>query len=1308
MTYLFEVNSDEPLMRKNYYIKATDGEIWAIENLLHDVNVTGTANTKYRGLKTITTDSIAPGNYRLRETGRGGGIETYNMLTGTKYNAAVDFTDSDNYWNNYNAAYDEIATDAHYGAEVTYDYYFDRFNRNSFDNNGAKIRSYVHYRKNYVNAFWNGSVMTYGDGNGTSWAPLTSIDICGHEVSHAVTTNSAGLIYSYESGALNESFSDIFGNAIEYYADSLVFSWKMGEDIMSSGTGLRNMSNPNLRGDPDTYKGTYWKTGSGDNGGVHTNSGVQNYWFYLLSQGKAGTNDNGDAFDVDSLGIHKAEQIAYRNLTVYLTKSSQYSDARYYGIRSAADLYGDCSHEMIVTTNAWHAVGVGDEYDSSEVVADFIADTLYCSVTEPVAFFNRSVNAKSYLWDFGDGTTSTLSNPIHRFSTQGYHSVELQAEGCYNSVYDTINKQNYIRFDSTRDICDGYFLRRNQRDSIHACHGFVYDNGAESRYIGLSRDTLTIEMNTSDSAFITFEEFSYENGYDSIYLYDGLNTDGRLIGGYTGTGLPNGGLPIRIDSGAFTITHFSDPFLEGSGFKAEFQAYRPALSLTTSGDTTICFGQEVTLYAKGVGGSEPDHSYRWNGISGDTSFIFSAKQDTVVYITFGDDCIEEYITDSIVITVLDSLQLAPISDTTICYLESISLTGSGSGGRSADYSFEWIPSATTGSTYTDAFRNDTTFQLSVSDGCSPLSDTIAINVFVRAPLSHIQSKDTSICQGTSAELELSAQGGLSTYTYSNSEGTTQGPQASHTFNVSPSSPGDYTYWVNYTDNCSVSNDTAFFNVTVLDSLQVDLGNDTSICDGSNFTLEAKTSGGKAGSLQYDWGTGYVSVSTLDISPTSVQTYYVSATDGCSTFEPTDSIEISLLQPLNVTVSGPDSACFGETINLQATITGGIASGYQYNWESGNSLVSDYDVRIDADRQVDIIVNDGCTVEPDTAFHQVFVREALSLTLPSDQSICSGKSYDITTIASGGIPSTHSISWDNGLGDGTQKTVSPLVNNRYVATLSDNCSDNATDTIEITVDPLPIVSFDILTNPGCSGLPIEFTNETTVGASSTFVWHFGDQNIGTRENETHRYSNEGQYTVKLVVTDENGCIDSLSKINELNIVPHPVANFTNTPNVATFFEPEFQFINLSAHATDYEWTFGDGGNSVNFGPVYSYSDTGYYTVRLVSSNDLGCSDTLVQMVEVEDVFVLHIPNTFTPNGDGTNDTYGIVSRGILEYNMQIFTKWGEKIWETKSALERWDGKYNNEPLQNGMYIYRAWGEAVDGTPFERSGGILIVR
>ncbi|MBI3234108.1 MAG: M4 family metallopeptidase, partial [Bacteroidetes bacterium] len=206
--------------------------------------------------------------FRLREAKRGNGIETYNLQKGTSYASAVDFTDTDTTWDNVNANYDEYATDAHFGSQMTYDFYKKSFNRNSIDNSGFKLKSYIHYSNNYVNAFWNGSYMTYGDGNGSTVYPLVSLDIAGHEITHGLTTKTANLTYSYESGALNESFSDIFGTAIEWYGDSSRFEWELGTKI---GLTIRSMANPKAKSQPDTYKGTNWYVGSADNGGVHTN-----------------------------------------------------------------------------------------------------------------------------------------------------------------------------------------------------------------------------------------------------------------------------------------------------------------------------------------------------------------------------------------------------------------------------------------------------------------------------------------------------------------------------------------------------------------------------------------------------------------------------------------------------------------------------------------------------------------------------------------------------------------------------------------------------------------------------------------------------------------------------------------------------------------------------------------------------------------------------------------------------------------------------------------------------------------------------
>jgi Zn-dependent metalloprotease len=354
LAYKFDIYAQDPVSRQLIFVDAATGNILGKREVIHETNATGTAQTAYSGSQTITTD-FTGSNYRLRETGRGGGINTYNLQTSTNYSTAIDFTDADNNWNNINAAKDEYATDAHWGTEMTYDYYFQKYGRNSIDNAGMALNSYLHYSVGYFNAFWDGSRMTYGDGSSLNGnRPLTALDVCGHEITHGVTQRTSNLVYSYESGAMNEGFSDIFGTAIEAFARPTNTDWLIGGDFYT----IRNMSNPNAFNHPDTYMGTYWYSGGGDNGGVHYNSGVLNYWFYLLTVGGSGVNDHNVSYNVSGIGMDKAAAIAYRLNTVYLVSTSQYYDARILGIMAAEDLYGIGSNEAVQTANSWTAVGL--------------------------------------------------------------------------------------------------------------------------------------------------------------------------------------------------------------------------------------------------------------------------------------------------------------------------------------------------------------------------------------------------------------------------------------------------------------------------------------------------------------------------------------------------------------------------------------------------------------------------------------------------------------------------------------------------------------------------------------------------------------------------------------------------------------------------------------------------------------------------------------------------------------------------------------------------------------------------------------
>ncbi|MBM3443331.1 MAG: hypothetical protein FJX89_11610, partial [Bacteroidetes bacterium] len=353
LAWKFDIYAQEPLYRAYVFIDARTGAFLEEHLLIHEANAPSSGTTLFNGTQTFTADLTA-GVYKLRATATSGGVETYSLNNGTSYTAATDVTSTTSLFTS-----DPTANQAHWGTEKTLAYYKAMHNRSSYNNQGAILRSYVHYSTKYVNAFWDGSRMTYGDGNGTSYRPLVSLDIVGHEITHGVTQYSANLVYRNESGALNESFSDIFGEAVENYAKGSN-DWLMGCDIGVNGCGaFRSMKNPNAYRHPDTYGGSYWYTGTDDNGGVHYNSGVQNKWFYILAMGESGTNDLGAAYSVAGIGLQKAAAIAYRNLAFFLTSSSTFAQARTGAIQAANDLYGAGSPEAVATTNAWYAVGVG-------------------------------------------------------------------------------------------------------------------------------------------------------------------------------------------------------------------------------------------------------------------------------------------------------------------------------------------------------------------------------------------------------------------------------------------------------------------------------------------------------------------------------------------------------------------------------------------------------------------------------------------------------------------------------------------------------------------------------------------------------------------------------------------------------------------------------------------------------------------------------------------------------------------------------------------------------------------------------------
>jgi Zn-dependent metalloprotease len=386
LTHTAKLESDERPRRMNYLVDANSGELLRSFNQMGGIELPrastptppgtpapvpgtppstppatgpGDDTSLYSGKVDLSTTKTANG-YTLEDKSRGKGVVTYDAQNKEQASRPVPLTDKNDTWGE---ATDSVRTksavDAHYGAAMTYDFLKDVLGRDSLDGKGEKLVSNVHISKDFVNAYWDGKQMNYGDGDGKNAGPLTTLDIAGHEIAHGLTERTAGLIYEGESGGLNEAMSDIIGTGVEWFASrknkAVEFDWKVGEDAWTPGNGngdaLRYMDDPTKDGySIDNYKNYPKQTE------VHGSSGIANNAFYLLVNG--GTNRTSGQKVEDGIGMEKGLKVYYRALAHYMTPNTTFAQAKQATLKAATDLYGANSAEVQKVKESWNAVGV--------------------------------------------------------------------------------------------------------------------------------------------------------------------------------------------------------------------------------------------------------------------------------------------------------------------------------------------------------------------------------------------------------------------------------------------------------------------------------------------------------------------------------------------------------------------------------------------------------------------------------------------------------------------------------------------------------------------------------------------------------------------------------------------------------------------------------------------------------------------------------------------------------------------------------------------------------------------------------------
>jgi len=519
------------------------------------------------------------------------------------------------------------ALDIHWGMEKTYDFYKNIFGRNSFDGAGAAIKNFYNppfmqggEKQNNAKAIpqspVNKSFMAFGTGDNLTMKPVVGLDVEGHEFTHLVINNNGngGLTYQGESGALNDSFADIFGTCVEFYAKPTTANWTIGEDVMVSEPFLRSMSNPNGLNknlQPDTYKGNLWLNSNcgtpsdlNDNCGVHRNSGVQNYWFYLLSHGDSGTNDYGNTYNVTGIGISQARQIAYRSLILYLGANATYIDAYYGSLLATQDLYGNPSTAYSAVKQAWYAVGIGNDPNKScSGTNSLTATTGTFTDGSGTANYDNNANCK---WVIAPAGATQVSLNFTAFNTEAnidkvyvYDGTDdtfpLLATWWGNTLPPTITTSvgtgaMCVKFISDASTTSGgWSANYNAIVVTPSCSGVnllttptgnFTDGSGSANYTNNQQCYWYIAPPCATSVTLSFSQLNTELNYDGIAVYDSLDAN-NLIGVFSGTTLPTS---VTSLTGTMLVVFISDYANVSQGFTAN---YTSTGSSYCSGVTTL-------------------------------------------------------------------------------------------------------------------------------------------------------------------------------------------------------------------------------------------------------------------------------------------------------------------------------------------------------------------------------------------------------------------------------------------------------------------------------------------------------------------------------------------------------------------------------------------------------------------------------------------------------------------------------------------------------------------------------------------------
>ncbi|MEO5584392.1 MAG: PKD domain-containing protein, partial [Flavobacteriales bacterium] len=423
-------------------------------------------------------------------------------------------------------------------------------------------------------------------------------------------------------------------------------------------------------------------------------------------------------------------------------------------------------------------------------------------------------------------------------------------------------------------------------------------------------------------------------------------------------------------------------------------------------------------------------------------------------------------------------------------------------------------------------------------------------------------------------------------------------------------------------------------------------------------------------------------------------------------------------PVTLTAQAEDTVCVNTPVPLTAQASGG-SGGYTITWAGiGTGAALQYSFPTSQVIHVSVVDQAGCQGPGlDLPVTVLDLSQAVLHTY-GDTAFCSGGTAKVGAWLTG-YPGSTSIAWPQLPATGNGPFSVPATSSRtLIVTVTDVCANNLTGNVNIIVETPPAITLPSIIAEGCAPVTAHFPAGLT-NQPVSYLWHFGDGATSTSMAPVHVYQ-AGDYTVTLTVTTPLGCSSDAQNTSMVHAYSLPVAAFTANPWETDADHADVQFTDQSiGDISTWDWTFGDGGISIDPDPAYHYIEPGIWQVVLRVTDDHGCTSNVDHIVKINPIYDVTVPNAFTPGANGgggggynpmdlSNDVFYPFIRFVKDFRMRVFNRWGELVFESHDINQGWDGYYKGKISPQDVYVYQLWVRFTDNKEVQRTGDLTIFR